>query len=237
MSLICLVHHSGCRFETLPDGLSVLLCDRAVFFPLLVEFLKGGKCSYHILALGQSFSVFAEQLLGFQVLAEIKVAQVVVDLHHIVEFLDEELVSVVGIPEIACRHRTDFPPAGLKFPEGRESGLDVIEVLYKVLELGYHFPLLHKVFGTLGVLGLVVLGLFLAVIRIYGLEFLLLGREFGRSIFARFLSLSFQLAEKSVKRRFDCVNVLSTLHSVLRCAYLAKRDDELFQSLILKFNH
>ena len=92
MSLILLIHHGCCSLEAVPDVFAVLLAHGAVLLPLLVVLLELLESLDHIIALRKSLCLLAEGNLGFQVLAEIKVAQVAVDLYHIVELLDLELV-------------------------------------------------------------------------------------------------------------------------------------------------
>ncbi len=129
-----------------------------------MKLLKLAESLDDVLVLGKSFGGLAELLLCLKVLLEVEVAKVAVDLHHVIEFLDIELVGVVQVTELRGRNRTDLPPAVLEITEGRECGVHILLLLHKVLKILYDSLLLGEVILSLGILLAVIFSaLFLVV--------------------------------------------------------------------------
>ena len=144
---------------------------------------------HDVVVLGKLLGRLAERLLGPKILAEIQVAQVPVDLDHVVELLDIVLVCVVYVPVGGRRDRTGIPPAVLEFAERRETCAHILLTFHEGLELVYDGLLLGEVGFALFILLTVELGTLLFIVGIHRLEILLDGlervvRAFGGSLFA-----------------------------------------------------
>ena len=162
MGLVFLVDRGGGCLEAVPDALAELLGDGAVLLPLLVEVLQFLEGLDDILLLGQFLGGLAESGLHLEVLLEVEVAQVAVDLDHVVETLDVELVGVVDVAESGRRDGTDLAPAVLDLAESRESRGDVFLLFDEGLEVLDHGLFLHEVLLALLVeLAVVLCALFL----------------------------------------------------------------------------
>ena len=135
-----------------------------------MELLELAEGLDYILVLGELLCGFAESFLGLEVLLEIEVAEVAVDLDHVVELLDIVLVCIVDIPVILCGNGADGPPAVLNVAEGGERGTYVLLLLDEGLELLDDALLGGEVVLTLLFKLAVEFGAFFLVIVIQGLE-------------------------------------------------------------------
>ena len=138
-----------------------------------MEFLQFVEGAHHVLVLGEFLGRRAEGFLRLEVLAEVQVAQVAVDLDHVVELLHIELIGIVDVPESRGRHGARLPPAVLEFAESRELRAHILLAFDEGLELLDDGLLLGQVLLAAGVLLLVVLGALLLVVGIHRLEILL----------------------------------------------------------------
>ena len=73
MSLVTLIDNSSSSLETCPDAFAEFLRDRAVLFPLLMQFLQFIECIHDILILREFFSGFTELLFSLKILLEVEV--------------------------------------------------------------------------------------------------------------------------------------------------------------------
>ena len=170
MSLIFLVDYGSCRFETVPDLLTEFLCNRTVFLPLLMQFLKFPERLDYIWILCKSLCFKTEFLLHLKIFLEIKIAELTIDLDHIVELLNIKLICFIDIPEILRRNRSDSPPSVLNFAEGRECSIDIFLFFEKCLEV-FNNGLLHdKVFFPFLLELPVIFGTLLPIFIIKGFE-------------------------------------------------------------------
>ena len=135
-----------------------------------MEFLEFLECIHYILVLRKSLGFLTELFLSLQVLLEVKVSQVPVDLHLIIELLYIELIGVIQIPEILSRNRTCFTPSGLKFPECRECCAEVILFFHQRFQLIYHSLFLLQVLLSFLVKFPVILSSFFLIPIIYSFE-------------------------------------------------------------------
>ena len=101
-----------------------------------MEFLKFAECLHHVRILSKFFGILAELLLCLKVLLEVEVAEFAVDLHHIIELLDIQLICLIDVPVVLCRNRSDSPPSVLDLTELRECRIDIFLLLEKSLEIG-----------------------------------------------------------------------------------------------------
>ncbi len=124
----------------------------------------------NILVLGEFLGGLAEPFLRLKILLEIKIPQITVDLHHVVEFLDIELIGVVQVAELRGRNRTDLPPAVLELTESRECGIHILLLLHEVLKILDHSLLLGEVLLPLGILLAVIFSAFFLIVGIDTLE-------------------------------------------------------------------
>ena len=100
-----------------------------------MEFLQGAECAHHVFLVGEGFGAEAEFLLGFEVLLEIEVAELLVDLHVVIEHFHVVLVRVVEIFHAGLRHGADGAPAVLDLAELGEGLLEVFAGLDQGLEV------------------------------------------------------------------------------------------------------
>ena len=135
-----------------------------------MQFLKLAESLDDILVLREFLGSLAERLLGLKILLEIKIAQIPVDLDHVVELLHIELIGVVQITELRGGNRSDLPPAVLELTEGREGGIHILLLLDQILQILDDSLLLREVILPLGVLLTVVLGTLLLIVGIDTLE-------------------------------------------------------------------
>ena len=237
MGLVALVDDRRGGLEAVPDVVPELLGHRAVFLPLLVQLLQLVEGAHHILVVGELLGGLAEGLLGLEVLAEVQVAQVAVDLDHVVELLHIELVGIVDVPESRGRHGARLPPAVLEFAESRELGAHILLAFDEGFELLDDGLLLGQVLLAAGVLLLVVLGALLLVVGIHRLEILL--HRLERIVLAglRFFghaALALQATEQLVEGGFDGLGFLGTGHPLGALLQLHKQLGELCERLVGK---
>ena len=224
MGLIGAVDYSCSSLEPVPDVFPELFCHRAVFFPLLVEFLKFAECLHNVFLPGKSLCLFAELLLHFKVPAEVFVTELPVDFHQVVELFHIQGIGFVYVCDIACRHRTYFTPAVLDFPECRESCVHVFLLFDEGFEVFNYLFLEFEIVLALLLHLLVVNGTLPLVLGINFLETLFNCKE---RIFCTFHKLfhlqegSFLfLLELSVEGRFYGFHPFVQFHSFLSGCYL-----------------
>ena len=156
MGLVFLVDYCGGGLEALPDGFAVLLVYGAVLLPLLVQLLELAERLNYVGVLCELLRSLAELLLYLKVLLEVKVAELVVDLYHIVELDYVVLVGVVDVAEVGGGNGADLFPAGLDVAECGEGCIDVFLGLHTGLEVLKDGLFLFKVLSPFLVKGLVV---------------------------------------------------------------------------------
>ena len=142
-----------------------------------MEFLELLESVHDILIFGKSLRHLAELLLGFEVLLEVKVAQIPVYLDFIIEFLYIELIGVIQIPETLYRNRPYSTPSRLQFTECREGCPKILLVLHKGLQIVNHGLLPDQILLPLCLLPAVELRTLLLVSGIDGLEAVLKCRK------------------------------------------------------------
>ena len=148
----------------------MFLGNWTILLPLLVKFLKFSECLYNIRALSKLLCSLAELLLCLKILLEIKVAKFAIDLHHIVKLLHIELICLIDISEALCRNRAHSSPSVLNLAELRECRIHILLLLNQALKVSNHLLLCGKVFLTLLVKLLVIIGLLLSISVIKILE-------------------------------------------------------------------
>ena len=237
MGLVALVDHGRGGLEAVPDVLTLLLGHGAELLPLLVQLLQLVEGAHHVLVLGELLRGLAESFLGLEVLAEVQVAQVAVDLDHVVELLHIELVGIVDVPECGGGHGARFPPAVLEFAESRELGAHIILTFYEGLELLDDGLLLGQILLPAGVLLLVEFGALLLVVCIQRLEILLHGLErivlTGRRL-VRHAALTLEAAQQLVESGLDRLRLLGTGHPLRAAFQFNKHVGELREGLVGK---
>ncbi len=142
-----------------------------------MKLLKLAERLDDIVVLGKLLGRLAEGLLGLKVLLEVEVTQVAVDLHHVVEFLDIELVGVVQVTELGGRNRADLSPTVLKLTESGECGINILLFLHKVLKILDDSLLPGEVLLPLGILPAVIFSALFLIVGIDTLESGLNGLE------------------------------------------------------------
>ena len=211
-----------------------------------MELLKFSEGLDHILLLGESLRLLAKLLLSLKVLAEVKVAKLTIDLHHIIELLDIELICLSDVSVILCRNRSDRSPACLDLAEFRECGIDILLLFEERLEICDHSLFKRKVFLPLLLKRLVVLrALFLIPVillfkaclydceRVICRNFRNLFRclFFSRSLCAHDTRLRLFLLKPLIESGLYRLGLLGHLHPFLILHELLKKGDKLCQSL------
>ena len=100
-----------------------------------MQFLEGPEGTHHIFFFREGFGACAEFLFRLEVLLEVEVAELLVDLHVVVEFLDVVLVGVVEVLHLVLRHGARGTPTALDVAEFGEGLLEVFAGFDQGLEL------------------------------------------------------------------------------------------------------
>ena len=164
-----LVDAGGRGTEAVPYLLTELLGHGAIFLPLLMQLLKLGEGLHYVGTLLQSLGLLAESGLDLKILLEIQVAEFIVYLNIVIEFLNIVLIRVVDILNTGLGHRTGLAPAGLEVAELRIGAVQVPGVIHQVLEFLYDLQLAVQV-GLL--LSFQILEIDCAAALIAGIQFL-----------------------------------------------------------------
>ena len=199
-----------------------------------MQLLKLAECLNHVFLLCKGFRILTELFLHLKVLLEIKVTELAVDLHHIIELLHIELIGLSDVSVILCRNLPHRSPTVLDLPEFGESGIYVLLLFEQCLEVGDHSFLQCEVLFPFLLEFLVILGTLLLISVV---EFLETG--FYRSKRAFFLyvfrnckpGIRLLFLEPPVESGLYSLGFLGHLQSFFICGKFLKKSDKLCKGL------
>ena len=128
-----------------------------------MQFLKFTECLDYIIKICKLLSLLTEFCLNLKVFLEIKIAELAVDLDHIIELLHIELISLIDIPVALNRYRSDSLPSVLDFTECRESRIHILLLLKKSLQVSNNSLLKGKILLAFLIKLPVIFGTFLLI--------------------------------------------------------------------------
>ena len=114
VSLMTFVDHGGSVLEACPQLLAYLLGYGSGLLPFLVQLLKLVECLYHVGHFGQCLCLLAQTGLGFQVLLEVIVAQLMTQFQQVIELFYVELVILPQFGSLLGRYGLYLLPLGLQ---------------------------------------------------------------------------------------------------------------------------
>ena len=180
--LMALVDDGGGGLEAIPYLLSQVFGYGADLAELLVELLHLVEGGDHVGLVGQFLHTLDDARLCLQVFLEVVLAELVVELEHVVEVLHVVLIVLPQLGGVLCRHGVALLPLGLQRAEFVVVLVRFLGRCREVLNLLEYLLLAFQVLLLLGLERLVILGAFLLGQTQFGLEALLVRIGHGQVI-------------------------------------------------------